>query len=47
MLNDLAKKKVSLLGLLLPKPSKKQQEERKELAKEDHKLLIESALRVL
>lgn len=47
MLNKLAKKKVTIMGLLFPKPSKKQQEARAELAKPEHDKLIESALRVL
>lgn len=47
MLNDLTKKKITILGLLLPKPSKKQQEAQAELAKPEHDKLIESALRVL
>lgn len=47
MLNNLTKKKVTFLSLLLPKPSKKQMEECAELAKAEHDKLIESALRVL
>jgi hypothetical protein len=47
MLNNLTKKKLTILGLIFPKPSKKQQEARAELAKADHDKLIESALRVL
>jgi hypothetical protein len=47
MLNDLTKKKISILGMLLPKPSKEQKQAREELAKPEHDKLIESALRVL
>jgi hypothetical protein len=47
MLNDLTKKKINILGLLLPKPSKEQKEARDALAKPEHDKLIESALRVL
>lgn len=47
MLNDLTRKKISILAALLPKPSKEQKEARAELAKPEHDKLIESALRVL
>lgn len=47
MLNNLARKKISILGLLFRKPSQKQIEERAAAAKAEHDKLIESALRVL
>lgn len=47
MLNDLTKKKITFAGLIFPKPSQKQKEERDALAKPEHDKLIESALRVL
>jgi hypothetical protein len=47
MLNNLARKKITLVGLIFPKPSQKQIEERAALAKPEHDKLIESALRVL
>jgi len=47
MLNNLARKKITFMGLIFRKPSQKQIEERAAFAKAEHDKLIESALRVL